>query len=126
LHLFEGDGWTGSSGYLRWDLGHGLWPDETRTYLNDHPECNVIIWSWCDQVDEVDLPSHYFGPMEQLELDYPDVQFVYMTGHLEGLGPGGSVFLANQQIRDYCIANNKILFDFADIEKFSPDADTNY
>ncbi len=64
--------------------------------------------------------------MEQLETDYPDVQFVYMTGHLEGLGPGGSLFLANQQIRDYCIANNKILYDFADIEKYSPDADTNY
>jgi hypothetical protein len=34
--------------------------------------------------------------------------------------------LANQQIRDYCNANGKILYDFADIEKYSPDADTNY
>jgi len=126
LHLFEGDGWTGSSGYLRWDLGHGLWSYETRTYLDDFPECNVIIWSWCGQVNEVDLPTHYFIPMEQLESDYPDVQFVYMTGHLEGEGIGGSLQLANNQIRDYCIANNKILFDFADIEKYSPDADTNF
>jgi hypothetical protein len=64
--------------------------------------------------------------MEQLEIDYPDVQFVYMTGHLEGQGPTGNVFLANQQIRDHCIANNKILYDFADIEKYDPDCDTNW
>ena len=121
LHLFEGEG-----GYLSGDCGTVGWDNETREYLDDFPGCNVIIWSWCGQVNDVDLPSHYFGPMEQLESDYPDVQFVYMTGHLEGLGPGGSLFLANQQIRDYCIANNKILYDFADIEKYSPDADTNY
>ena len=121
LHLYEGEG-----GYLSGDLGSVGWDNETREYLDDFPGCNVIIWSWCGQVNSVNLQSHYLGPMEQLETDYPDVQFVYMTGHLEGLGPGGSLFLANQQIRDYCIANNKILYDFADIEKYSPDADTNY
>jgi len=121
LHLFEGEG-----GYLSGDCGTVGWDYETREYLDDFPGCNVIIWSWCGQVNDVDLPSHYFGPMEQLELDYPDVQFVYMTGHLEGLGPDGTLFLANQQIRDYCIENNKILYDFTDIEKYSPDADTNY
>jgi hypothetical protein len=125
LQLFEGAG-NSASGYLRADLGSSVWADDTRAYLDDHPGCNVIIWSWCGQVDDVDLPSHYFGPMEQLEIDYPDVQFVYMTGHLEGEGPGGNLELANQQIRDFCTANNKILFDFADIEKYSPDADTNF
>ncbi|MEA3478489.1 MAG: hypothetical protein U9R60_09955, partial [Bacteroidota bacterium] len=124
LHLFEGSGY--GSGYLELDCGYVGWDNETREYLNDHPGCNVIIWSWCGQVNNVDLQSHYLGPMEQLESEYPDVQFVYMTGHLEGEGPGGSLYLANQEIRDYCIANNKILFDFADIEKYSPDADTNF
>ncbi|RLD55579.1 MAG: hypothetical protein DRI97_09200 [Bacteroidetes bacterium] len=121
LHLDEG-----GSGYLGNDCGTVGWDIDTREYLDAFPGCNVIIWSWCGQVNSVDLQSHYLDPMEQLELDYPDVQFVYMTGHLEGLGPGGSLFLANQQIRDYCVANNKILYDFADIEKYSPDADTNY
>jgi hypothetical protein len=64
--------------------------------------------------------------MEQLEADYPNVTFVYMTGHLEGQGMGGSLHNANQEIRDYCTANNKVLFDFADIEKYSPEADTNF
>lgn len=26
-------------------------------------------------------------------------------------------------IRDYCIANNKVLYDFADIERYNPDGD---
>lgn len=124
LHLFEGAGY--SSGYLELDCGYPGWDDQTRTYLDDFPDCNVIVWSWCGQVNSVDLPTHYLTPMSQLESEYPDVQFVYMTGHLEGSGPSGSLYLANQQIRDYCSANNKILFDFADIEKYSPDADTNF
>ena len=124
LHLFEGDGY--GDGYLDHDCGYTGWDDETREYLELFPDCNVIIWSWCGQVNGVNLNSHYLQPMEQLETDYPDVTFVYMTGHLEGSGIGGSLYNANQQIRDYCIDNNKVLFDFADIEKYSPEADTNF
>ena len=124
LHLFEGAGYD--DGYLELDCGRPGWDDETRKYLDDFPECNVMIWSWCGQVNEVDLQSHYLDPMAQLEAEYPHVTFVYMTGHLEGLGPDGSLFHANQQIRDYCQTNNKILYDFADIEKYNPDIDTNY
>ena len=124
LHLFEGDGY--GDGYLDHDCGYTGWDTETREYLDLFPECNVIMWSWCGQVNSVDVSNHYLLPMNQLETDYPDVAFVYMTGHLEGLGPDGSLFVANQEIRDYCNTNNKILFDFADIEKYSPDCDTNY
>ena len=124
LHLFEGSGYE--EGYLDHDCGYAGWDDETREYLDSFPECNVIIWSWCGQVNDKDVQTQYLGPMEQLENEYPNVTFVYMTGHLEGLGPDGSLFHANEQIRDYCEANNKILYDFADIEKYSPDADTNY
>lgn len=124
LHLFEGDGY--GSGYMDHDCGYSGWESETREYLNAFPDCNVIIWSWCGQVNSVDLPSHYFAPMESLEEDFPDVNFVYMTGHLEGLGPEGDIYRANQEIRDYCIANGKRLFDFADIEKYDPDAEINY
>jgi len=124
LHLVEGDAY--GEGYMELDCGYGGWADETREYLNAFPDCNVIIWSWCGQVNSVDLLNHYFRPMEQLESEYPEVSFVYMTGHLEGLGPNGSVYLANQEIRDYCLDNNKILFDFADIEKYDPDHEVNY
>lgn len=124
LHLFEGDGY--GTGYMDHDCGYVGWDDETREYLDLFPDCNVIIWSWCGQVNNVDLTTHYLNPMEQLEVEYPNVKFVYMTGHLEGLGPNGSLYIANQQIRDFCSNNNKILFDFADIEKYSPNADTNF
>ncbi|MEA3443376.1 MAG: T9SS type A sorting domain-containing protein [Bacteroidota bacterium] len=124
LHLFEGDGY--GSGYLNHDCGYSGWDDLTREYLDSFPQCNVIIWSWCGQVNSVDLQTHYFDRMDSLENQYPDVEFVYMTGHLEGLGTGGSLYLANQQIRNYCIGNNKILFDFAEIERYNPDGLTDY
>ncbi|MBN2218087.1 MAG: hypothetical protein JW719_12000, partial [Pirellulales bacterium] len=63
----------------------------------------------------------YLGLMNQLEIDYPAVRFVYMTGHVNGCSTTGNLFLRNQQIRDYCIANDKILYDFADIESWDPD-----
>ncbi len=124
LHLFEGSGYD--PGYLDSDIGYDAWDTKTRTFLTDYPQCNVIIWSWCGQVNDVDLQVHYLDPMEQLENDYPGVKFVYMTGHLEGEGPEGSLFYANQEIRDTCIKKNKILFDFADIEKYEPFGTTNY
>jgi hypothetical protein len=59
--------------------------------------------------------------MEQLEVDYPDVTFIYMTGHLDGSGVAGNLYARNNQIRAYAVANNKVLFDFADIESYDPD-----
>ena len=64
--------------------------------------------------------------MSQLELDYPAVKFVYMTGHLDGTGGDGNLNNRNEQIRIYCRENNKLLYDFASIESYHPDGDTNY
>ncbi len=36
----------------------------------------------------------------------------------------GNLHVSNNQIRDFCAANNKVLFDFADIESY--DLDGNY
>jgi hypothetical protein len=124
LHLFEGASY--SDGWLDHDCGYAGWDTETRDYLDAHPACNVIIWSWCGQVNGVDLQQHYLTPMSQLESEYPEVTFVYMTGHLEGLGPDGSLYTANQTIRDYCSDNGNVLYDFADIEKYDPDGLVDY
>jgi hypothetical protein len=61
--------------------------------------------------------------MAALEKEYPEVIFIYiyMTGHLEGTGEHGNLHVRNNQIRDYCRASNKILYDFADIESHDPD-----
>jgi hypothetical protein len=63
----------------------------------------------------------YLLPMTQLEEDYPGVTFVYMTGHADGTGEEGNLHLRNQQIRDYCAENDKVLYDFYRIELNDPD-----
>jgi hypothetical protein len=107
------------------------WVNNTRAYLNTpaNADVNVIIWSWCGQASSQTAQSmidNYLAPMTQLELDYPNVRFVYMTGHLDGSGSAGNLNKRNQQIRTYCQANNKTLFDFADIESYDPDGLVNY
>ena len=44
-----------------------------------------------------------------------------MTGHLDGTGVESNLNKRNEQIRNYCKTNNKILYDFADIESYDPD-----
>jgi hypothetical protein len=110
------------------DLGN---PDRTAWYyatinhLNGvGSDRNMIMWSWCGQVytaTESDIADYYLANMNDLETRYPDVKFIYMTGHLNTGGPEGNVYARNNQIRDYVRDNNKILFDFADIESYDPD-----
>jgi hypothetical protein len=108
------------------DLGNPnrtAWESGTRDYLRANPDVNVIIWSWCGQVSdasEADITT-YLTLMDLLEYDFPEVKFVYMTGHLDGSGLTGNLHLRNEQIRDFCRKNKKILYDFADIECYNPD-----
>ncbi len=107
------------------DLGHNgdtSWVQPTRDFLNSHPDYNAVLWSWCGGCSDntVEGISTYLAAMEQLESEYPGVLFVYMTGHLDGSGLDGVLYRSNNQIREYCAANNKVLFDFADIESWDP------
>jgi hypothetical protein len=108
-----------------YDLGNPdrtAWASATRTYLAANPDINVIVWSWCGQVDGTQAEiQQYLDLMDDLEHDYPNVTFVYMTGHTDGAPLSGNVPTRNKQIRDYCNANNKVLYDFADIESYDPD-----
>jgi hypothetical protein len=122
------------------DVGYyPQWVNNTRAYLGDpdpitgrgisQSDVNVIVWSWCGQAasrTEQSMIDTYLAPMTRLEEDYPGITFVYMTGHLNGTGLTGNLHLRNEQIRAYCIANNKVLYDFADIESFDPDGKINY
>jgi hypothetical protein len=110
------------------DLGNPdrtTWATATRNLLNRAGGCdrNVVIWSWCGQASSattLDIQT-YLSLMSQLEADYPNIKFVYMTGHLDGTGVGGNLHQRNEQIREFCRVNEKILFDFADIESYNPD-----
>ena len=107
----------------------GYYPDWvvcTSNYLNDpaNADVNVILWSWCGQMSgkyaNGTLSNEYLLPMAQLERDYPGVTFVYMTGHVD-IWNDANQKAACQAIRDYCQANGKVLYDFADIEHWDPD-----
>ncbi|MEW6511071.1 MAG: T9SS type A sorting domain-containing protein [Bacteroidota bacterium] len=105
------------------------WEARTRQILNDPANNrNVIMWAWCGELYELSAESVdvYLNLMNALERDFPSVKFVYMTGHLDGLGEGANTNQRNTQIRAFCNANGKILYDFADIESFDPDGVTNF
>lgn len=107
------------------DLGTINWDDLTRGYLDNpaHSDVNVVMWSWCGQLStytETDVAT-YLAKMSALESEYPAIRFVYMTGHLDGTGLTGNLHARNEQIRAYCRANNRVLYDFADIETYDPD-----
>jgi hypothetical protein len=128
--VFLNDYWANAAGAD--DLGHNgalSWRDATQTMLN-HPDNdrNTVIWSWCGGVSDNTSAGidAYLNAMTQLEHDYPNVTFVYMTGHLDGGGLSGTLHRNNERIRNYCRTNNKILFDFADIESYDPDGQINY
>jgi hypothetical protein len=111
------------------DLGNPdrtTWASLTRTYLNSGSapgnNRNTVMWSWCGQVSSATTTdiNTYLSLMNQLETDYPSVNFVYMTGHLDGSGTSGNLYQRNNQIRAYARNNGKVLFDFADIESYDP------
>ncbi len=108
------------------DLGqpdNKSWASETRNYLQNNKDVNVVMWSWCGQLSYADekYVNTYLDLMQELEAEFPEITFVYMTGHLDGSGENGTLARNNKQIRDFCISNNKALYDFADIESFNPD-----
>ena len=117
------------------DLGNpddDAWAAATEEYLDhsSNPGTNVIMWSWCS------IAGHnitkYLSYMEYLISAYSaggfkgrnstsEVKFVFMTGHVDGQGIGGTNNLQNELIREHCKTYNRILFDFADIESYDPD-----
>jgi hypothetical protein len=114
------------------DLGHRgnlRWAARTRQQLNKTGnDRNLVMWSWCGGCSD-NTPEGvmaYLKEMDKLEKEYPNVIFVYMTGHLDGSGKNGNLNKINTIIRDFCEKHNKVLFDFADIESFAPSGTVNY
>lgn len=116
---------------FRGDLGENgdlSWVSPTKEHLGDpaNPNYNLVMWSWCYGVQYSSEKgiNIYLEMMDQLGKEYPGVTFVYMTGHLDGKGADSRLHQRNNQIREYCKKNNKVLFDFADIETFDPDGNS--
>jgi hypothetical protein len=104
------DYWDGSTGISR----------TTTTAASGN--FDYSMWSWCGQADsDESYISQYLAQMYAFDAAFPDMRFILMTGHNLNISENDNLLERNQQIRDYAIANNLVLFDFADIETHDPD-----
>jgi hypothetical protein len=106
LRMGNNSGWS-------WDPTAFL--NTARSMLNAAPQANAFMWSWCGEMSWLDtsVVQQYLDMMTQLEGEYPGVRFVYMTGHTDGTTGDSVLNRNNNMVRDYVLANNKILYDFA-------------
>ena len=110
-YISPNDYWEGSSAWAR------------TTAVAATGNYDFSMWSWCGQVSSASESyiNEYLETMDRFETWYPGMRFIYMTGHLDGSGSSGTLHQRNEQIRDYCTYYYKVLFDFADIERYDPD-----
>jgi hypothetical protein len=110
LRMGYDDGWA-------WDPDSFL--DMAREMLDNAPQANAFMWSWCGEMaDQGTLVQRYLDMMDRLEAEYPQVRFVYVTGHTTG---EDSVLQRNNDlVRRHARENGRVLYDFAAIESYDP------
>lgn len=98
---------------LYWEGDYGM--NITRSVLQLF-DVNISLWAWCTQQDynSEEETQNYLDRMAELEQEFPDVTFVYMTGNAQS--EEQNRVDRNNQIREYCRDNHKFLFDFADLD----------
>jgi hypothetical protein len=103
---------------LYWETPEGV--QRTQDTL-DHFDVNLSTWAWCQQLDyfSANDVQRYLDTMNDLEAANPEVRFIYMTGNAQAEGKAGyNRHLRNEQIRNFCRENGKILFDFGDLDSW--------
>ena len=94
----------------------------TQNTIDDNPTVTLSLWSWCTQLNSYDTAGtqEYLDAMTMLENANPSITFVYMTSNAQADGSTGyNRWVNNEMVRQYCLDNNKILFDFADLDCYS-------
>ncbi|MCK4538125.1 MAG: T9SS type A sorting domain-containing protein [Candidatus Krumholzibacteria bacterium] len=106
-------------------IPYSFWPeggaDSIRAVLAAEPKINLVLFCWCDHLNSytLDEVDQYLVDMGSLESEYPWITFVYATGTAESQdGYGFNRYICNLKIRNYCLINGKLLYDFADIESW--------
>ena len=104
--------------------------DRTRYYA-DLGLFDLSMFGWCDDLavdyenDQPAATNRYLAAMDTFEAEYPAMRFIYETGVISAATDPDYVYTdnqksvartANEAIRAHVIANDKILFDRADIE----------
>lgn len=92
----------------------------TQGILDSNPQINYSMFGWCCQAAESDweaILNEYLDRMQAFEAANPDVTFIYMTGNAQATGEAGyNRYRFNERIRQFCRDNNKVLFDFGDLD----------
>ncbi len=118
------------------DFEPDTWYSITRSYLDDpaNADINVVMWAWSSKFYISNVQA-YLDTMETFIKDYgPNgtkiqagvrsvpVTFIFQTACSQSDASANQiVYEQNQQIRQHCFDNNRILFDFNDIECYDPD-----
>jgi len=102
-----------------WDSEDGL--NTLRQLLNQNPDIRYSMWTWCGEHHDAsqDWIQTYLDQLDALSGEFPNVTFIYMTGNAEyhgDLWTGNNTYERSQQIRNYCVNHNKVLYDFYDID----------
>ncbi len=73
-------------------------------------------------IDQTAEPLQYLSIMTNLEATFPNTVFVYVTMPLKTGEDNNNILrnVYNDVVRDYCVANDRLLYDIADIEAHDP------
>jgi hypothetical protein len=130
LRILDGQARSDEDTYIYpemyWSTADGR--DNTTHVLTTYT-VNVSMWSWCNELESwsEEEVNYYLGNISALEATHNDTTFVYMTENAQSTGEAGySRALRNKQIRDYCTANNKWLFDFEDMDAWCGTENNSY
>ncbi|MEX2285221.1 MAG: fibronectin type III domain-containing protein [Gemmatimonadota bacterium] len=107
-----------------WNTAAGM--DNVRYTLNFYASQGVRIdailhtWSWHLNTWTSAQLQNYFTSINQLESEYPNVKFIYMTDVEDTNGAQGyNRHLRNEEIRQFVRNNNKTLFDYGDMDSWN-------
>ena len=102
--------------------GQSAWNNIEGTFIDCYPNINISGFLWCGEPSDYDTNyfQAYFDTLATYESVYPGIQFIYTTGHAQYTGEQGyNRWIVNEFIRNYCIENNKLLYDFGDMDAWS-------
>lgn len=92
---------------------------------------DASMWSWCGQQSSNDdaTVDRYLARMTALQAEFPAMRFVLFTGHTDGTNTPDTpktLKYNNARVRAYAAAHDMVVYDFEDIESWSPDGATQY
>lgn len=122
MRVYDGNNYSGNT-YITpemyWESADGL--AHTRSVL-DTGWFDISLWTWCGQMSYYSdgQVRAYMDTLHALESEYPQVRFIYYTGHTDGSQPGSPLWRHNDLLRQFIQQQGGALFDFADIESYDP------